>query len=351
MPEVTLSSIKRLSLAVLSKSGVPGGQATIIADSIVWAHSRGKGTHGITRLPIYVRKINDRLMSPETTLTVQKDHPAVTVLDAGHGFGQVAGYIGMERCVEKAARCGIGVAGVRKSNNFGAAGFIAELATKHKMIGLILSNSAPAIAPWGGTKPLLGTNPLGFAFPSGENKPAVIFDMATSFAARGKIRLAAKHNQKIPFGWALDNQGRPTDDPFEALKGSMIPIGEHKGYGLSLAIDILAGLLTGAAFGGDAKPLNHPDAHSDYGHLLAAINISFFMDMDEYTSRMQQLEQNVKMAGKEGSVFLPGEQSWHHAMKNKNTVQLAEKPLEELHALAAGMNINERLEVAGQEQS
>ncbi len=345
MPKISLISIKSFCNAVLEKCGVPDDHIRIIADSILYAHCRGKGTHGITRLPIYVRKIKQGLMSPATKLTVVKEGPVITVLDADHGFGQVAAFKGMELCIEKARQYGIGVVGVRKSNNFGAAGFIAELATKEEMIGIVLANSAPAIAPWGGNKPVFGTNPIGIAFPSDENKFPVILDMATSFAARGKIRLAAKNNEKIPLGWALDENGNPTDEPLEALKGSMIPIGEHKGFGLSLAVDILAGLLTGAAYGGDVKPLNQLEGHSNYGHLLVAINVNFFTDYDEFILRMNQLEQKVKSAGKAGSVFLPGEKSWQHMQKNKESIPIGDKPMQELQKLADELGLSEKLNI------
>jgi L-2-hydroxycarboxylate dehydrogenase (NAD+) len=346
MPQVSIASIKRFTQAVLQSCDVSAEDVMIITDSILFAHNRGKGTHGITRLPIYVRKIKNGLMSPQTRLSAVRESPVVTVLDADHGFGQVAAYKGMELCVEKAEKYGIGVVGIRNSNNFGTAGFIAELATKSKMIGVVLANSAPAIAPTGGNKPVFGTNPIGLAFPRADDQFPISLDMATSFAARGKIRLAAKNNEKIPFGWALDENGNPTDNPLEALKGSMIPIGEHKGYGLSLAVDILAGLLTGAAFGGDVRPLNQLEGYSNYGHLVVAINVKFFTDYDEFTSRMNQLEQKVKSAGKEGSVFLPGEKSWQYLQNNKKSISIGDKPIKELQKLADELGLPEKLNIS-----
>ncbi len=343
MPVIKFDSLKKFCAAVLQKCGVPDDHIAIITESIVYAHLRGKGTHGVTRLPIYVTKIKNGLMSPTTNLKVIKESPVITVLDADNGFGQVASFKGMQLCVEKAEKFGVGVVGIRKSNNFGTAGFIAELATKHNMIGVVLANSAPAIAPWGGQKAVFGTNPIGMAFPRGTNQPPVSLDMATSFAARGKIRLAAKNNEKIPFGWALGANGKPTDDPFEALKGSMIPIGEHKGYGLSLAVDILAGILTGAAFGGDVKPLNQTDGYSNYGHLLLAINVSFFTDYNDYSQKMTVMESRVKQSGEEGAVFLPGEKSWQYMQKTNEKITVGEKIIYELQKLAADLGVSEKL--------
>lgn len=343
MPVIHIDSLNTFCTAVLKKCGVPDDHITIITESIIYAHLRGKGTHGFTRLPIYVNKIKSGLMSPTTSLNVINDSPVITVLDADNGFGQVAAYKGMELCVNKAKKLGIGVVGIRNSNNFGTAGFIAELAIKNKMIGVVLANSAPAIAPWGGQKPLLGTNPIGLAFPRATNQSPVSLDMATSFAARGKIRLAAKNKEKIPFGWALDANGQPTNDPLEALKGSMIPIGEHKGYGLSLAVDVLAGLLTGAAFGGDVKPLNQVEGYSNYGHLIVAMNVSFFSDYDDYIQKMNTLEKRVKMTGKEGTVFLPGEKSWQQMQQTKKSIVVGEKIIAELQKLSEELGIAEKL--------
>lgn len=343
MPQIRIDSLQKFCAAVLNKCGVPDGHISIITESIIYAHVRNKEQHGINRLPIYVKKIKAGLMSPVTSLKAITNRPVIAVLDANNGFGQVGAYKGMELCVEKAEKFGIGVVGIRNSNNFGTAGFIAELATKRKMIGIVLANSAPAIAPWGGHSPVLGTNPVGLAFPRQTNHPPVSLDMATSFVARSKIRLAATNHEKIPLGWALDASGQPTDDPLEALKGSMIPIGKHKGYGLSLAVDILAGLLPGAAFGGDAKPLNQTDGYSNYGHLLLAINISFFMDYDAYSQNMCELESRVKLSGKVGEVYLPGEKSWLYMQQINDNITIGEKCIHELKTLAADLGISGKI--------
>lgn len=163
--QVKVDSIKNISNEILVKLGVPDDDAVIIVESIAYAHQRGKGTHGIGRLPIYARKINEGLMTAETKLCAVKDNSAVCLYDAGHGFGQVAAYKGMEIAIEKARQYGVGVTGIRHSNNFGTAGFFVDLAVKNKMIGFIFANSSPAIAPVGGKTPIFGTNPIGIGFP------------------------------------------------------------------------------------------------------------------------------------------------------------------------------------------
>jgi len=322
--KIAVKEISVISADILRISGVPDDHIKIIVDSIIDAHQRGRGTHGLGRLPIYVRKIQSGQMDPKTTITCLKSSPVVSTLDANHGFGQVAGIHAMRICVEKASKFGIGVATVRHSNNFGTTAFIAEEATRNDQIGIVLTNASPAIAPVGGKKPILGTNPLGIAFPSGELGFPISLDMATSLAARGKIRLAAKSGESIPLDWALDEAGIPTDDPVAALKGSMLALGGHKGYGLSLVIDILSGLLSGAAFGGGVRPLNCADGFSNNGHFVAAINIEHFMEKKVFDSRIAELVKNVKNTGEVGAVKLPGEMSSIRRLANCLEIEVSE---------------------------
>ena len=343
MPKIKVENLRSVTRNILLSVGVPVQEADIITDSVLYAHCREKHTHGIGRLSIYVRKIQEHLMAANTEMVTLNESASFALLDANNGFGQVAGYRAMEKCIEKAKECGVGLVGVRNSNNFGTAGFLTEYATQKGMIGIALSNSAPAIAPTGGSRAVLGTNPLSIAFPCNGELPSIVLDMATSMAARGKIRLAAKNGESIPLGWALDVNGNPTDDPVEALKGSLIPIGDYKGYGLSLAIDVLAGLLTGAAFGGDVKPLNDPTGTSGYGHLFIAIDIGRFMTMDDYEKKINVLVSNIKKCGDPDKVLMPGERSYQMSMKNGIDVSLSQKQVEEVNALASQLGVTDSL--------
>ncbi len=345
MTEISTRALHEFSVAVLTACNVPKEDAEIVAETIVDAHQSGKGTHGITRLPIYVRKIRDGLMDPRTPLETIRESPVIAVIDAHHGFGQVAAMRAMSLCIEKAKALGVGVVGVRHSNNFGVAGYFARRAASEGFIGIVLGNSAPAIAPTGGTQPLLGTNPLAIAFPDGEGEVPIVLDMATSEAARGKIRLAARQGESIPLGWALDASGNPTPDPAAALQGSMVPIGGAKGYGLALSIDILAGLLTGAAFAGEVKPLNHADQPSDYGHWMMALDPEYFLDRKSYADRMATLVHTVRATASRGRVWLPGERANEARGGAAHTLSLSEaaqKTLDEL-SLEFGLPINTSL--------
>ncbi|MFN3880270.1 MAG: Ldh family oxidoreductase [Nitrincola lacisaponensis] len=329
--KVSVKTAHNIAMALLTDAGVPETQAEIIAASIIYAHQVGKGTHGLGRVPLYLKKINCGYMSAITGDRLLKDSPVVSVMDAENGFGQVAATNAMHLCIEKAKTYGIGVVGVRNSNNFGTAGFIAEQATEHNQIGIVFGNAGPAIAPTGGNRKLLGTNPMGLAFPNPAGEYPISLDMATSAAARGKIRQAAQNAEKIPFGWALDANGQPTDDPHEALKGSMLPMGDHKGYGLSLAIDLLAGLLPGAAFGGEVKPLSDMSGYSNYGHLCISINITHFMSMSEWSEKIDHLLENISTCGDPEKIKVPGQRAFENKIYNTENITLKSSVIRELN--------------------
>lgn len=330
--KVKTNDIFDISMSILIKCGVPEKHSQEIAETIVYAHTREKHTHGLNRLPIYIRKIQHGKMNPLTPLTIVKDSEAIMRIDANNGFGQVATYYAVQKSIEKAKKYGVGLVGVCKSNNFGAAGFFGELACKENMISVIISNSAPAIAPSGGKKALFGTNPICYAFPGKEN---IILDMATSVAARGKIRNAAKNNEKIPMDWANDMYGYPTDNPHEALKGTMLPIAGYKGSGLSMSFDILAGLLMGAAFSGNTKGLNDMTDISNYGHFVLTIDIEHFMSLNDYQEKYEYLLKQLK---KDNAIY-PGELSYKKSLLNQEVVDIPEKQINEINQLLEELNI------------
>ena len=331
--KIEVTRLFEICSTVLQKNGVPEEQANIVADSIVYAHRTGKATHGATRLGIYVEKIRRGDMAADTRMDIVKERGIVTVFDANHGFGQVAAKIAIEKAIATSERYGAGISAIRHSNNFGTAAYFAQMAVDAGKIAIIYSNSAPAIAPWGGSKPIFGTNPIAYGFPTPEGIAPIILDMAVSNAARGKIRLAAKNGEKIPIGWALDPGGKPTDDPNLAILGSMIPIGEHKGSGLALIVDLFAGMLSGSGYAGSVRPLNTNGAYSDNGHLFMVVDPSFFMEITEYNNRITHLVSQVKTSGKNAKVFLPGEQSVLNAINSSKQVEISEKIYQEIITL------------------
>jgi L-2-hydroxycarboxylate dehydrogenase (NAD+) len=340
MPDIDLSAIQSFAFATLVTVGVPDEDAGIVAQSIYHAHSRGKHTHGAVRLPIYVRKIRQKIMPTSTVLTEVTSAPAMAVFSANDGLGQVAAIKGMDRAIQMARECGIGVVGVRRSHNFGTAAFIAERATARGMAGIVMANASAAIAPTGGAKAVFGTNPIALGVPGPAGAPPVVLDMATSQISRGRIRLAATNGESIPYGWALDENGQPTSDPKAALKGSMLALGGAKGYGLSLMIDVFAGLMTGAAFAGRSRALDHPSDPSDSGHLLIALDISKFLAPEIYADRIADLVATTKAAGPVGAVALPGERSGLYMVGRDGLVPISSAVLAKLDMLADEIGIS-----------
>ena len=272
------------------------------------------------------------------------DRAAIAVFDARNGFGQVAAYKGMLVCMEKASLYGIGVVAIRNSNSFGTAGYFGGMAAREGMIGIVMGNASPALATPGGDRAVLGTNPICFAFPGTGAHPPIILDMACSVAARGKIRLAAKTGERIPLDWAVDAEGKPTDDPEKALEGMINAIGGYKGFGLALVVDILAGLLSGSAFGGDVKALNAPTGVSRYGHFLMAIDPKAFFGETEYKEKMDYLVDSVKACGEPDSILLPGERSYITEQRSQECIELSEKIVTEANDLALKTGVAMRLQ-------
>jgi L-2-hydroxycarboxylate dehydrogenase (NAD+) len=347
MPElicISIESINKVVIDVLSRVGVGKEDINVILDTILFANRRGVATHGVGRLPLYVHKIMSGHYNPKNEIKVLSDNAAFALLDACNGFGQVVAYKATLMAVEKAKQYGAAVVGVRNSNNFGTAGYFGDMAARSGCAAMVYANAAPAIAPTGGNKTIFGTNPLCYAFPGIDGYEPILLDMATTVAARGKIRLAAKNGEKIPMDWAVGPDGRPTDDPTIALKGSLLPIGGYKGYGLSMFVDILAGMLTGANYAGGVKELSKMDVDSGNGHLVIAIDVDKFMTADEKRERIVRFYKTVKACGDEGRIFMPGEIEYNKLKENMESVKISPMQFKEVNAVAEEVGAVSRLE-------
>lgn len=342
--KVTIRSIDQVVTETLKACGTDEASLAAVLDTVHYANRCGVPTHGVGRLPLYVKKIKSGNFDPVDKVEVISDSGATALLDAHNCFGQIAGKKAMDIAIAKAKETGIAICGVRNSNNFSAAGYFGHYAAKQGLAAIVCANAAPAIAPTGGNKTIFGTNPICFAFPGTEKRNPIILDMATTVAARGKIRLAAKNGEKIPTDWAVDADGKPTDDPNEALKGSLLPIGGYKGYGLSLFIDLFAGLLMGSAFAGGVKPLSKMDAPSGNGHMFIVFDVARFMTPQEHAERLDFFYDAVKACGEEGCVWMPGEKELTKAAVQTDTVEISAKQFEEINAAAESVGAAGRLE-------
>lgn len=345
MPNISLSSIDNITRASLYKVGVDHNSIDIVLDTIHYANRRGVPTHGVGRLPLYIKKILAGSFNPKDECEVIKDFGAMAILDAHNGFGQVAANKAVNIAIAKAKKYGVAAVGVRNSNNFATAGYFGDMAAKNGMVAMIYANASPAMAPTGGSKAILGTNPICYAFPSCSNDvDPIVLDMATTQVARGKVRLAAKNGEVIPLGWAIDSNGQATSDPNEALKGSLLPVGGYKGYGLSLFVDLFAGLLTDSACSGEVQPLSDLKAPSRNGHLFILIDAASFLEKEKLSQEILKFKAAVKACGEPGKVMLPGERGYKEMQKHFDMVTISEKQIEEINAAAHEVGVMEMLE-------
>jgi LDH2 family malate/lactate/ureidoglycolate dehydrogenase len=228
---------------------LPEADTKTIAGCLVSADLRGVDTHGICRLPGYLDRLRRGLINARPELTPRRITPVAAELDGQNGFGFVIGMRAMDEAMAMAREFGVGVVSVRRSTHFGMAASYVMPAIEAGFLALVFSNASPAMPPWGGREGLLGTNPFAAGAPGGKNG-AYLLDMSPAVAARGKIRKAQRRGEKIPLGYALDAEGRPTTDPAAALGGVVLPIGGYKGSGLAMLMDIYGGVISGAAFAG-----------------------------------------------------------------------------------------------------
>ncbi|GBF12236.1 Ldh family oxidoreductase [Tepidibacillus sp. HK-1] len=314
MPHILVGKVAQYASGIFKALGLPENDAEVVVDNLLFADLRGVPSHGMSRVPTYVKRIKGGAINPNPNIRAIIERPALTVLDADGGMGQVAAMDAINQSIDAAKREGISTVFVRNSNHFGMASYYTRIAASKGMVAVAVSNAPPAMAAWGGSKPVLGTNPLSLAFPNPQGDP-IIIDMATSLAARGKIREAEKEGRSIPLGWALDKEGNPTTDPKEALAGSLSPLGGVKGYALAVAVELLSGVLSGAGFltgieqmvGGSTGSLS---VEQRVGHSFVVIDAGTLLPIEELTSRMTIFEKIIKegpKAERVQEIFLPGQ--------------------------------------------
>lgn len=318
--------------------GAPERAATVLAESLVDANLKGIDTHGISRLPIYLKRVNKGLIDPGAKMEFDQSFPAAGILDANNGFGQVAGSKGMEHAVALAKTEGVGAVGIRNSQHFGAAGYYCENAVNEGYVGLTLTNSESAMPPSGGYEAFFGTNPIALGVPTGR-EPPILIDLSTSIVARGQIIAAAQREDSIPEGWAVDAEGNATTDPEEALEGAVLPMAGAKGYALALLVDLLSGVLSGAGFGDRVGSMYEDFTRSaNVGHFVLALNVDAFLDEDEFFERIDALRKNVKSLDTRPDaedILLPGERRHRVREERKeNGIPLDEEIIERLDMLA-----------------
>jgi LDH2 family malate/lactate/ureidoglycolate dehydrogenase len=262
-------------------------------------------------IPRYAVRIASGKLNSRPQIRIERETANTVQIDGDNGPGQWVSTVAMEAAIRKAREQGVGMVSVRRSNHFGAAGHYVWQATKNGLIGLCTTNGPLILAPTGGITPTFGNNPLGVGIPAGRHFP-ILLDIAMSVAPRGKIGLAVAEGKPLPPGWILDRLGRPSTDLADLAAGLGMPIGGHKGYGLALVLEVLAGVLSGAGFSADHSrdKLHGSSRGPDYGHFFIAIDPERFMPASEFTARVDRMIEQTKSgehAENVDEILIPGE--------------------------------------------
>ncbi len=285
-----------------------------MADVLVDADARGVVTHGLTRLPAYVARIEAGLLDANARPEIVADHGALLLLDAGNGFGAVAGCDAADLAAERAARHGCAWVTVRNGNHLSMLGYYARRLAGRGMAAFAITNAGPSMAAWGGRRPVVGTNPLAMSVPG--DGPPVVLDMAATMVARGKIRRAKAEGRSIPEGWAFDAQGDPTTDADAAMNGTLAPAGEHKGYALSVMIDLMTGVLAAGSFATRVRTATDRSGPSGVCFTFIAADIGKLPDAAGYLDRLKAFRAEIDAsADPQQSVYLPGDMENERARK------------------------------------
>jgi LDH2 family malate/lactate/ureidoglycolate dehydrogenase len=339
---VSAERLTEFAVAVLVALGVPEPDAGLVADSLVTADLWGHQSHGVLRLRWYVDRIRAGVMAAVTTPEIVSDTGALAVVDGHDGVGQVLAAFAAREAVRRAREHGVGVVAVRNSNHFGTAAYFTRMAARDGCVAVLTTNASPAMAPWGGRRKTVGTNPWSVAAPAGRHG-VMVMDLANTAVARGKVYLARQRGESIPAGWALDADGAPTTDPSAAIGGMILPMAGHKGYAIALMVDVLSGVLTGSAFGAAVGGPYQVERRSGCGHLFIALDLAAFGDPDGFARRMEQLVAEVKsvpLAQGFDEVLFPGELEARAAREHlEQGLSLPRQTLEDLRELAASTGV------------
>jgi len=337
-------ALRALTQSILRKTDLSQEDADIIADALVTSELRnlqGQG-QGVRRVRAYVERVQQRMLDPQAPFDIVKESPSLALVDAHNGAGTVMAVKAMRLACAKAKECGVGIVLVRHSTHFGSASYSASQAMLAGCIGVSMTNAGPEMAPWGGIDGVVGTNPWAVAIPSGDGADdmPIILDMALTTAGKGMMQWLLRDGKKMPTNWAITPDGLTTDDPAAAMKGTLLPMGEYKGYGLSLITDVLTGVLTGGGYG--TIPYSDP-AKQEVAHQFIAYHIDWFQDRRQFYANLRDFVRMIKASRPRPGVkeiLLPGELEWRrHQEKLQTGIPLDPVVYEDLRQLAAEVGV------------
>ncbi|MBN2021177.1 MAG: Ldh family oxidoreductase [Pirellulales bacterium] len=343
--KVSVTELEDFCHAALRKCGVEEAGARLSANVLVTTDAFGVFTHGTKLLRGYVRRLQAGGIRADAVPRVEREGPAWAILDGQSGLGMVTSVLAMNKAIEKAKTAGVGYAGARNSCHFGAAGYYALMAARADMIGLAMANDYPSMAVLGARKAVLGTNPFAYAVPAGR-EPPIFLDIASSTVAGGKVRIAQMHRETVPDTWMVDTNGVPTTNPFLYPHAAfLLPFAGHKGYGLAMMIEHLAGILTGTGAMYDlVNWVDHdPSLATHHGGAFLAFNVAAITSLDAFKDRVDQLIRDIHETPKADGVdrlYVPGEMEWdRHRRAVAQGIDLPEDVVASLRELAELLDI------------
>lgn len=342
------AALRDFCAAAMVRSGLTDSDAAISAEIFATTDAWGTHTHGTRQIRGLMKNVKDGRIDPRATPAVAGEGPAWAILDGRRAMPTVVAHRGMTLAMQKAKGAGIGFVGVRGSNHFGAAGYYATMALAEEMLGLAMTNTDPWMTVPGGRGPILGTNPIAFAIPAGQERP-VFLDIATSVVAVTKILAAKALGKPVPEGWLVDEDGLSTTDPREyPAKGALLPMAMHKGYGLAVLVETLSAALTGAAMMREVHcwVFDEP-VPPNQGHAFLAMNLAAMVPIDTFKGRMDRMIREIKEAPRGKGVeriYLPGEMEWERQeAANRDGMRLPDYVVVNLLGLAEDLGMQSEL--------
>lgn len=341
MTDTSVSSAKLTGFAAacLEKLGLGAADARLVAESLVQSNLRGVDSHGIVRLPHYATRLRNGTVKARPNISVARTGPSTAMVEGGAGMGQLVAARAMHEAIALAKETGVGAVGARNSSHCGACAYFVELAVKAGMVGVALTHTDSIMVPPGMKNIFLGSNPIAFGAPGGD-EPPVIIDMSTTHAAWGKVIVARQEGKPIPPDWGVDSNGKPTTDAAQVV--GLAPTGGHKGYALALMIEILCAHLTGVPFATHVtKMYGELERPRNLGHFMLALDIARFTDPAAFRAQLDLFVREIRAqppADPSRPPLAPGDpERLTSARRSRDGIPLPENLIAELNALAASL--------------
>lgn len=339
----TVASLARFTTDIFVAAGLSLDHAMIEAENLIHAELRGHAAHGVTRIPIYTKRLDCGVVNRTPNLRIEERSASVAIVHGDNGPGAVVSDFAMKEAIRRAQSNGSGVVVARNSNHNGPCSYYSIQATDLSLIGASSTNAPVSMTVWGSRGRALGTNPLSVGVPAGRH-PAILVDMASSVIARGKIVEAAKRGERIPEGMALSPDGSPTTDAKTAEAGVVLPFAGPKGSGIAILVDLLCGVLSGAAFSKLVNNLyNEFKEPQNNGHFFLAVDPELFMPREEFLARVDQfidLLKDTPLAQGFDQILMPGEPELQREANSRRTgISIPRNVVDEITSIGTSYGI------------